>query len=486
MPALWAWITSPRGRTILYWTAHVLFVVLGVALLAYLNHQAAFDRLVVSPIIGLNRWWLPLLFLALYALGWLGWWLLQVVGPDRAPTDFSDLSQSWATLRIDLNAAGLFLSELPVYLVLGKPKAGIEAFFQASRLPFVVRRVEGPLAVFANREGIFVCCPGASLLAELTERLHQQPSEPPPATQLAGMPTEPTASRDAQTDTATTALLIEPVAGVSLRRRAAQLSLLKTDQAPLLSQRVRQVCRMLAADRQPLCPVNGIIALVPFDATEGDAEAIETAAVLRHELALARAALQLDAPRYVVLADAHREEGFRYLTALYPEQSGPSRLFGQNFPLTPDLPATEVASMIQSGLGWVNQVMLPLALVPLMRREGEGDIVDRTQAIHQNIVLYQYLIGMRDRLHQLARVVSLGLPDYPPYLAGCYLVGTGSDSRDQGFVTGVLRRAIELQNAVRWTPEALAEDRALHRTAWMVYGVLAVFLFIVLLALWNA
>jgi hypothetical protein len=489
MQAIWEWATSPRGRTILYWTAHVLFVLLAVVILAYINHLAAFDRLVVSPLAGLNRWWLPLLFLALYALGWLGWWLLQLVGPDRPPQDYPDLNASWATLQAELTTAGLSLAQVPVYLVLGKPGAGVEAFFQSSRFPFLVRRTEGPLAVYASSEAIFVCCPGASLLAELSERLRTEPAEPPPAIELAGSEAEGEGASAPPTRggaTATAVLLVEPVQGTERRARRATLSLLKTEQATVLSQRLHQVCRMLAAERLPLCPVNGVLALIPFDATEGDDEAVETAAVLRHELAVARAALQLEAPRFVVLTDAHREEGFRNLTLLYPEGSGPSRLFGQNFPLTPDIAGTEVGGMVQSGLGWVSQVMLPVALVPLMRREGEGDVTDRTEAIQQNIVLFRYLVQMRQRLRQLARVVGLGLPDHPPYLAGCYLTGTGQDASDQAFVTGILRRAIELQNAVRWTPEALTEDRSFHRYTLLTYLALAVFLAIVLVALWNA
>jgi hypothetical protein len=486
MQALWNWMFTPRGQTILYWTVHILFVLLGVILLAVLNHMAAFDRLVVSPVVGLNRWWLPLLFLALYALGWLGWWLLYLVGPDRPPMEFADLAHDWATLRSELATAGITLSQVPVYLVLGKPGAGIEAFFQASRLPLLVRRVEASLAVFANTEAIFVCCPSASLLAELTTRLQEEPPVPPAASELAGTEPEPTGTLPAaEPSTGSAVLLVEPAQSVTRQRRRRLAPLLKTEQADTLTRRLHQVCRILASERQPLCPVNGILALVPFDATNGDSEAIETASVLRHELMVARAALQVDVPRFFVLVDAQREDGFRHLSGLYPEGVGPSRLYGQNFPLTPDLPATEVPAMIQSGLSWVNEVMLPVALVPMMRREGEGDLTDRTQAIHQNMVVFHYLVRMRERLRQLIRVVSLGLPDHPPYLAGCYLTGTGQDARDQAFVTGILRRAVEMQNAVRWTPEALAEDKAFHRYTLLSYGALALFLVLVLVALWN-
>jgi hypothetical protein len=483
MKALWAWFGSPRGQTVLFWTAHILFVVLAVVGLALVNRLSAVDRLVVSPFPGLNRWWLPLLFLIVYALGWLAWGLLRLVGPDRPPNDFADLTEAWAILRSELQTAGISLKDVPLFLVLGKPTSGVEAVFQAQRLPLQVRRTQGPLSVFANTEAIFVCGPGASLLPELTDRLQPRQPEPEPPVALAGEnpTTEPTPNTPPPP---AVPLLIENDA--TTQRKARLPSLLKTDAATLSAKRLHQWCRMLACDRLPLCPVNGIIALIPFEATATEEDAVEAAAVLRQDWAVTRAALQIDAPRLVVLADAHREPGFRRLSGKFAEEQGLSRLYGQNFPLTPDLGSAEVPGMIVSGMEWVRMVMLPLALAPMMGREGDGRLQSREEAVEQNIEIYRYIDNMTMRLRQLARIASLSLPDHPPFLAGCYLAGTGRDARDQAFVTGILRRAIELQNAVRWTPEALAEDRALHRYALGVYLGLAAFLLLVLVGLWNA
>ena len=57
--------------------------------------------------------------------------------------------------------------------------------------------------------------------------------------------------------------------------------------------------------------------------------------------------------------------------------------------------------------------------------------------------------------------------DGAPMLGGCYVAGTGPDERDQAFLAGVVRRAIEHQNQVRWTADAVAEDEAYRRYAWV-------------------
>jgi hypothetical protein len=447
------------------------------------NQTSGLDRLVVSPSSGLQRLWLPLLFLLLYALGWLGYGVWRLLGPDRDPGEFDDVRDAWSQIRTALDEAGLRLGTVPVFLVLGNPSSGVRAVFDAARLPLRVRAVSGPLAAFAGPEGIFICCPGVSLLPLLTPRLTAvvQPTAAPH--ELLGTEPPEVAPLPEAKPQAKALLLMESEGSPA---RPLRTSLTRGPEAEVQAARLRHVCRLLARDRQPLCPVNGLIALVPFEATDDDEAAVEAAGVLRHDLAVAKAALQLDCPRFVLLCDAQKEPGFGHLARQFPEGKGPSRLMGQNFPLTPDVAAADVPGMIEAGMHWVRDSMLPLALARLLRREGEGELTDRSAAVQVNTEVFHYLLAMRDRLRRLARLTALCLPDHPPRLGGCYVAGTGADERDQAFVTGVLRRAIECQDAVRWTPDALADDAAFHRYALAGYVGLGLFLTAAALALLAA
>ena len=74
----------------------------------------------------------------------------------------------------------------------------------------------------------------------------------------------------------------------------------------------------------------------------------------------------------------------------------------------------------------------------------------------------------------------------PPLLGGCYVAGTGADGqREQAFLAGVIRRALENQNAVRWTEDALAEDADYRRYAYLGYLALAAFVAAVVAMLWT-
>lgn len=497
---LFGWLASPwtslsvgTRRNVLFVIGHVLFVLLCVIILAVVNHLAGLDRLVRTQWLGVNRAWLPLLFLLLYSLGWLVWGLWLLLGPDREPGEFADVRDAWSEARGQLDAAGIPLGQVPVFLVLGRPASDLETVFAAARVPLQVRgvppRPDAPLRVFAGRDAVYVCCPGTGLLPLHTDRLLADvPSETPEVADLLSEAPPPSLELGTVHSQAAVLLLTETETATVARPRRA--SLLR-DEATVDEQtrRLRHVCRLLVRDRQPLCPVNGVIVLLPFEATDGADEATEAAAVMRHDLAVARAALQLDCPRFVVLCDAQRQSGFTRLAGQFPEGSGPARLLGQTFPLAPDVPPAEVPAVIESGLRWVADTMLPLVLGRMIRREGEGgEAEDRTMVVRGNVELYRYLIAMRERVYRLARLTALGLtPEgtQPPLLAGCYLAGTGRDEREQAFLAGVVRRALEQQNAVRWSAEALAEDRAYHGYTVAGYVALIAFLAAVAAVLWS-
>ena len=61
-----------------------------------------------------------------------------------------------------------------------------------------------------------------------------------------------------------------------------------------------------------------------------------------------------------------------------------------------------------------------------------------------------------------------------PMFGGIYLAATGRDGKQQAFVEGVFQRVIESQNAVSWSPEALAEDARRSRLAVVGYAAVAV------------
>ncbi len=473
-------------RRVLLIVLHVLLVVLVVLGLWYLNGAFGLDRVVRWRWLGLHKVWLPLLFLLLYATFWLGCWLWRLLGPERSAGEFPDVEGAWAAAVAELRQAGIEPADAPLFLVLGRPASSLEQFFAASRQPFQVRHAprtaDAPLHVYANREGIFVTCEGASLLgaqvARLGDRAPEEGPRPTPLTSLldgpGGMDVAPLAGEGGLEEgpariVPTVMLLGEEPTPQPRQRRP---SLLRNDaEVALQTARLRHLCKLIARDRQPYCPVNGVLVLLPLEATATPHDALETGATCRHDLATVREAARTDCPRFAVLCDGERLPGLSDLIAHFPEGKQRAWVLGQHFPLVPDLPPGELPAMIEGGVAWLTDNLLPAVIVKLMQTEDAA----------LSARLFRLLCESRERLRLLAKLleqaVLSGGRDEPPLLGGCYLAATGADgAREQGFLAGVFQRALAHQNFVAWTDEALEEDAAYHRWALVGSVGLAVFL----------
>src|SRR3954454_9808741 len=62
------------------WAVHVAAVAAVLAGLGFLNYYFDLEKVLQAPWPLLRLVWLPLLFLLLYALVWLGWWLWRLLG----------------------------------------------------------------------------------------------------------------------------------------------------------------------------------------------------------------------------------------------------------------------------------------------------------------------------------------------------------------------------------------------------------------------
>src|SRR5262249_38065845 len=133
----------------------------------FLNAHFRIQELIPRP-----QWarpfWLPILFLLLYALLYTGWWIYRILVAPAEATFFPDIDEAWEEAVQALDQAGISLSEPPLFLVLGRTETPEEQLFQASGINWIVKQApvgtRHPLHVYANRDVIFVTCAGASLL----------------------------------------------------------------------------------------------------------------------------------------------------------------------------------------------------------------------------------------------------------------------------------------------------------------------------------
>ena len=134
-----------------------------------------------SKTLGLTEWiqysrirniWLPVFAFCSYAMVWLGWLLYRVLNIDVGPvvTEFADIDRAWSQVLDALDRAEIHLEETPLFLVLGSTANSDEALFHAAGIKAQVKQVPRdptePLHVTANRDSIWLTCPGASVLGQ--------------------------------------------------------------------------------------------------------------------------------------------------------------------------------------------------------------------------------------------------------------------------------------------------------------------------------
>ena len=145
--------THWRGmRPWVRWTLHGILIAGLLVLLAFINYWLDLEKVLESPWPILRKIWLPILFLLVYALSWLGWYLWELLNAAAETSLFPDIDAAWKEGLQALDKAGIDVLETPIFLVLGKPLGSEEGLFNAAQVPLPVRqmprRTDAPLHVW--------------------------------------------------------------------------------------------------------------------------------------------------------------------------------------------------------------------------------------------------------------------------------------------------------------------------------------------------
>lgn len=501
--------SSPRKGRRRRWLVflHVALVVLVLAGLAFLNWAWDLDRLLSARWETVRAIWLPLVFLLGYLLCLVCWWAVRQLGPDRLTGEFPDLDKAWAQGRELLAEGGIDLRTTPLFLVLGEPEGGIELLFAASRWPFQVRLAapgsEAPLHVYANREAIFVACGSASLLAHATRSrvaarqadtplaagpcLASDRPQPSPAEAIesaSALPENEAASSKLEAQQEKASPKVSLVGEDTCAIPSSPATLWPTQNRPLaerLSARLACLCRHIAHDRQPLVPLNGVLALFPLSATDSADCARATALACRSDLQTVRESVGVECPHVALLCDLHQLPGFDELVTLFSDSPARQWVLGRTFPLLPDVEPGRWPAMIEQGLRWLTDSLWPSAIYPSMEA-GLADWKPGDAIVKANQRRFRLLAEVSSRMRLVPEMIAhcfQATAPARPLFRGFAMAATGTDSlREQGFAAGALRWLVEAQDYVRWTEETLREDTLYRR--WALWGSLGLASFLAL------
>jgi hypothetical protein len=466
--------------------------------------------------------WLSALFLLAYSLTWSVAWLWGLLAPRQATTEFPDLEVAWQEIRAALDKVGIGIADTPLYFVFGEFPSGFEVLFHALPNGLVIAGGSAsgsPIRAFANRDGIYLTLPGASLLG------YQSWIGAGGGDEGGGAVGESLA----RSIGVGASIGIDQSVGISIggsmvgsvsvggqlneiqriirrardenrplneeeKRRVRELSAgggASTKPAnptspasgsvlqnPRLvaeaTARLQYVCGQVAGTRWPLCATNGVILAVPATVSDRDDGAQQWGLVAREDLIQTQAALRLHFPIYALVGGAENLPGGATFFERFAADRGSQRL-GKGFPLNPDVSPGNVGSEIEKATNWTFGSLLPYWVFKMMRAEST------TSEARDNAALVRFLIELRRRASRFANLMSRAIAfrdDCAPTYGGCYLAVTlPADPNDVKFAKEFFKKVESSQGYVAWTDEAYAEDAAYRASTRLGYTFLA-FLFV--------
>ena len=520
---------SPLVFRILLWTVHVVIVALIVIGLHFLNQALHLDSAIPYIPRPLAENWLPILFLLVYVLCWLGWWLWKLLVTDDSYTEFPDIAEAWDEAMHALARGRVDLRDVPLFLVVGRSEGSMASLLRASRLNLEVKQApaedDAPLHVYATRDAVFVTCEGASLLGRYATVLAGQAEGEVGAPLEGGEDVKTLMPGGAGSQVQEIQAIIkraqaerrQPNAEENRRMRmlmrkdrAYQAVVRNAVEVETYGARFEHLCRLLARDRWPYCPINGMLVLLPFAATDTDQDAHDAGAACQNDLLVARRVLQVNCPTLAMVCDLETAPGAAAFLEQFPEKQRQQRV-GQRCPLAPALEARgragdaeKRAEMLESLAEWICEGVAPGFVYKYFQTESAdatagvpaGTAMTRTDRLEPSVAgkaprrrygradvfrtnaeLFLFMHHLRERQRRLGQMLSRGFileeGDDAIMFGGCYLAATGADAaRDQAFVAGVFHRLVGEENLVSWTTLARLEEESHLR--WALFGQVGV------------
>lgn len=480
--------------------------------------------------------WAVALVAALLVTIWNACWLWKLLMEEDDYVEFPDIERAWRAATEALEHEKVPLGETPLYLVLGQPAGGEEPFFKASRMDWRVRQVppgkeKAPLRIWAKPDAIILTCAGASLLGRLAGLLAEESTSPalpertaapqadirgtimgagvrdiasgPESRSIAGAGAPGTIAKDGGGDVRGT------ISGADVRRslagnifgtvgrwvrqtigggRGAEAPLGSPVQAFIknhaererMTARLRYLCRLVARDTKPHCPLQGVLFLAPAPLLDGPFVG-DGAALCRQDLASIRSALQLQFPTLVLVTDMEKLAGYGEFIKAFPGNMRTARV-GQGIPWVADLEHMRIdyPTLLQKAATQICRFLVPSWVYKTLRLDPKEGAPSRESLAH-NVQLFRFMHQMHDREEGMARILQTLIPqgEAAALCAGCYLAGTGSEAKEQAFIPGALDKLTtsDMMKLAGWRPQALAQDEKYRRLTILGYvatGILTV------------
>lgn len=225
--------------------------------------------------------------------------------------------------------------------------------------------------------------------------------------------------------------------------------------------RLTYLCQRINQLREPLCPINGILSLVPYgaiDAGAEDAAAIQQA--VKSDLTTLHYVLQVRCPVTALIVDMERQSGFRELMRRVGRERVSVQRFGRRYDCRCLATPAEMDALAELCCGTIEDWVYALF------REDEMLTRPGNQQLYR--LLCEFRSELKGRLSDLLRGAfaydpEQGSSEDSLLFSGCYFAATGERSDQRAFIGGIHTKLADEQELVEWTSDALLTQQGWER-----------------------
>ncbi len=391
---------------------------------------------------------------------------------------YPDIDDAWKAGMQALRDQGIDITRTPVFLVIG---AGSESFSNqfhaAARLSALVEGVSSgprPIQWFADRDYIFLHVSGASSLSQLAKNRLSVASPASPGggksephymqTMRGDSPGSPSLPQNPSKISASSATSpAKPAPANFLRTLVPGASDLPGEPAPVRAEitqheldmyadRLEYVCRLLRKNRYPVCSINGVVTLLPFESVEHFHDQAQLA--LHQDLETISRQTGMRFPVTTLVTEIENEIGFKELMRRFsPEETQRGRL-GSKYgngdtdvwtPVTTERARHLAKSACRNIEDNIRQFF---GREDALQRPGNGK-------------LFTLLSKIRGAFgNRIETLCSNGLVESSAMVVGCYFVAIGNPPSPQGFLESVVReKVIGNRGKLAWNSQTIKENQ---------------------------
>lgn len=462
-------------------------------------------------------------FLLFYALVRVVLILVQLLGIEEE-SEFPDIESDWQEIQSALDREGLFLDELPLFLVNGlTPDQEKSAFEAASGITWRVsgspfNRPNAAVRAYASENAIYLSCTNVGTTNLQQGKISRDSSAGPQAapgvtgTRKAGaaLPQGSPIIRPLKGPaTGTIVSFADPEPAIGEETAVAKpggfgeffrtmapggldwanrtvmpgrminkgfgkqrLEPLGPLDIEVGNRRMAFLCQLIEKSRYPYCQINGLIQAYPLSWTSDAEYSRRLAPAIRNDLATVHECFQLQFPVVAVVTEVDVIPGVKdFLMRSERLQPGLRRTrAGASYVSGAEPTEANAHWIVDKGMEWFRGWVYTAFSSDLDNRD--------------NPKVFQMMCEISQRRAAMAALISSTMYKVCSpgiRLQGVYFAATGRSQQEQGFIRGVLDKVIDSQSLLAWTPLRLAQQK---RSGMLTLILSSLTVVMIALAIW--